>query len=223
MYYKSATALAALLLAASSASVFARPAITADNANLRSGPGVEDSVVAVIPDDSSIDVGHCAGSWCRVSWNGVDGYLSRSLIASGSERGTRAPEGGPQGGPDNGPDGGAYNAGYAYNGPYDDNYGNYGYADDSYPGYFFGGDVGGYGNRRYGGDRHSGGGHGVVNYQGNGHDPSAVNAEGSGRGPNAAPLVSRASTQGPQTGSQHTVGGGHSSGGHFGGGHAGIR
>lgn len=219
MHYKSATALAALLLAASSASVFARPAIATDNANLRSGPGVEEAVIAVIPGEAPIDVGHCAGSWCRVSWNGVEGYLSRPLIGSGPAPGLRGPEEGLQGGPDNGPDADAYNTGYADSGPYDGNDDGYDYADVGYPDIFFGSDWGRYaGARRDRGDR---GGR-------PGHDDRAVNSGGGGRDPNAAPLVSRASTQGLQAGTQHSgnggrVGGGAMAHGHVGGGHVGIR
>lgn len=75
---------AGLLLAASSASALATPAATTFNSNLRSGPGVDNPVVAIIPAGAAIDVGRCAGSWCRVSAQGAEGFLSRSLIAMGA-------------------------------------------------------------------------------------------------------------------------------------------
>ncbi len=181
MRYKAATALAAVVMAASSAGVSARPAIATFNANLRSGPGIDNPVVAIIPDQAPIDVGGCTGSWCRVSWNGLDGYLSTSLIAFASSRGTQALAQEPLAGeppvigdivrplttllpggcdPSFDPNCAGYNAGYIYDngygyGPYyangDYGYGNYGY---------YGADgaiLGGYEGRRYGGARFGGG------------------------------------------------------------------
>lgn len=184
MRYKTTTALAIVLLAASEAGVSARPAIATFNANLRSGPGIENPVVAIIPDQAPIDVGSCRGSWCRVSWNGQDGYLSTSLIASVSSRRRMAAEqpvaeapvasvdrplatspaagyayGGGYG-PDYGDNG--YDAGYAYGGGYDpyyayDNYDDdYGYGYDNY-GVNGGLYLGGGNGRRYGAGRYGGG------------------------------------------------------------------
>jgi uncharacterized protein YraI len=230
MHHKSATALAGLLLAASSASAFARPAIAMFNANLRSGPGVENSVVAVIPDSAPIDVGRCAGSWCRVSWNGVDGYLSRSLIASSaSARRPRGVEGesdaappvvgddraayarpacDPSVDPNCGggyPDSSAYNGGYDNGYPYDDYaYSGYGYDPGLYGGAYIGGYGGGYADGRYGGGRFYGGNR-------------AANIAAGARGPGGAPIVG-ANTQGVQGGPGRVVGGGQFRGGRFGGG-----
>jgi hypothetical protein len=168
MFSKTLPSLAGLLLAASSASVYARPAMTTFNANLRAGPRVSNPVVEIIPDQAMIDVGRCAGSWCRVSWNGVDGYLSTTLIAPVSSPRSRVIEAEPAEAPsvfysdrqvvvapncDPSFDT-ACGASYAYdNGFYGDNrYDNYGYADSS----FYGGNYGaGYG-AGYGGGYRSG-------------------------------------------------------------------
>lgn len=86
MSRKAKAILAGVFLAGSCAGALARPAITTFNANLRSGPGVDNPVVTIIPDQSLIDVGSCTGSWCRVNWDGSEGWLSRTLIASTSAR-----------------------------------------------------------------------------------------------------------------------------------------
>ena len=165
MSRKAKVILAGVFLAGSCASALARPAITTFNANLRSGPGVDAPVVTIIPDQSLIDVGSCSGSWCRVNWDGAEGWLSRTLIASTSGRRTIVP--GPGAAPDAVAPGcdpadascmAAYNQGYdgsyADNGSYD-----YGY-DYGAPlgigigidgGYYGGGDYGhGYYDRGYG-------------------------------------------------------------------------
>lgn len=116
MRFKTATILASMMLAASGASAFARPAVASTDANLRSEPGVGSPVLAVIAAGAPIDVGRCTGSWCRVSANGGEGFLARSTIAFGGAPGAGGPiavapaEGGPAGLTDE----------YAYddNGPY---------------------------------------------------------------------------------------------------------
>lgn len=85
-YKKSAVLVGALLagsLAGSCASAVARPAFTTFNANLRSGPGVGSPIVDIVPDQAQIEVRSCSGSWCRVNWEGAEGYLSSTLIAYG--------------------------------------------------------------------------------------------------------------------------------------------
>jgi uncharacterized protein YraI len=179
MRYKAATALATVLLAAATAGVSARQGIVTFNANLRSGPGIENPVVAIIPDQAPIDVGACTGSWCHVNWNGLDGYLSTSLIASASSRGTQPAQeplaGPPVVGdivrplttllpgcdPSFDPNCAGYNGNYAYDSGYGPNYaygdyGDYGYGNY---GYYGAGGVylGGYEGRRYGGARFGGG------------------------------------------------------------------
>jgi uncharacterized protein YraI len=71
------------LLAGSCAGAVARPAFTTFNANLRSGPGIGSAIVDIVPDQAPIEVRSCSGSWCRVNWEGAEGYLSSTLIAYG--------------------------------------------------------------------------------------------------------------------------------------------
>jgi uncharacterized protein YraI len=83
MRVKTATILASLMLAASGAGAFARPAVASTDANLRSDPSVDSPLVAVIAAGAPLDVGSCTGSWCRVSATGGEGYLARSTFAFG--------------------------------------------------------------------------------------------------------------------------------------------
>ena len=125
MRSKSATALAGVLLAATTAGAFARPAVTTASANLRSGPGVENPVVAVVPAGASIDVGKCRDSWCRVRAASGSGYISRALIAFGGARGPAVAS--------YAPDYGAASSGGGY--AYDNAYNDYGYGGYGNPGY----------------------------------------------------------------------------------------
>jgi len=81
MRYKATVLLIGSLVAGSCTGAFARPAITTFNANLRSAPGVGSPAIAIVPDQAMISVHSCRRSWCLVDWNGVEGYLSSTLIA----------------------------------------------------------------------------------------------------------------------------------------------
>ncbi len=155
MRMKAATALAgailavsgaSAILAVSAASALARPAVTTTDSNLRGGPGVENPVVGVLPAGSAIDVGNCAGTWCRVSGDGLTGFLSRSLIAFGGARGAPAVATLPPGPGPVGSDVGPYPDDYAYtnNNGYYDSYGpDYAYGPGyGYDGYGYGPGVG---------------------------------------------------------------------------------
>jgi uncharacterized protein YraI len=133
MRLKSATALAGVVLAATTAGAFARPAVTTASANLRSGPGVQNPVVAVVPAGARIDVGKCMASWRRVRAASGSGYISRALIAFGGARGPAVAA--------YAPDYGAASsgAGYAYDNAYNDyGYGGYGFDSPGYASYDYG-------------------------------------------------------------------------------------
>jgi uncharacterized protein YraI len=49
--------------------------------SLRSGPGTQYARVTVIPAGARVDVGRC-GSWCAVSFRGLNGYASASYIST---------------------------------------------------------------------------------------------------------------------------------------------
>jgi hypothetical protein len=67
----------ALLFFAGAASA----ATITNDLNLRRGPGTRYSVIDTMPAGSSVRLLSCGGSWCRVAWNGIEGYASRSYIS----------------------------------------------------------------------------------------------------------------------------------------------
>ncbi len=52
--------------------------------DLKQAPAAESKVLAVIPKGSAITVGDCSNGWCRVSWNGRDGYILTKEMRLGS-------------------------------------------------------------------------------------------------------------------------------------------
>jgi len=54
-----------------------------NEAKLQQAPSTGSSVLAMIPPGGAIKVGDCTNGWCRVSWNGQDGYvLTKSVHLS---------------------------------------------------------------------------------------------------------------------------------------------
>ena len=51
-----------------------RPFTTTAETNLRKAPRADGEVLALIPKGMRVEVGDCRDGWCRVSWNGQDGY-----------------------------------------------------------------------------------------------------------------------------------------------------
>jgi hypothetical protein len=74
-------AASAVVLSAGSANAALATAET--SLNLRSGPGTQYRVVGTIAAGTTVDVGGCTGSWCRVSFSGGSGFANRSYLAMG--------------------------------------------------------------------------------------------------------------------------------------------
>jgi len=69
---------AALLL---TGGVAAAATVVADaDLNVRSGPGVQYPVVAVIPDGAPVDATACQGGWCHVDYRGRVGWASSTYL-----------------------------------------------------------------------------------------------------------------------------------------------
>lgn len=63
------------------------PGIVTVQAELREAPASESKLLAVIPKGSAIRIGDCSNGWCRVSWDGRDGYmLTKSVRLGGGAR-----------------------------------------------------------------------------------------------------------------------------------------
>lgn len=60
------------------------PGIVMVQTDLKQAPAAESKVLAVIPKGSAITVGDCSNGWCRVSWNGRDGYILTKEMRLGS-------------------------------------------------------------------------------------------------------------------------------------------
>lgn len=71
-----------LALAASISSASARTGETSAPAKLRSGPGSSYPAVASVPAHSRVNVLRCPKAWCAVDWQGLEGYIPRSIVVS---------------------------------------------------------------------------------------------------------------------------------------------
>jgi uncharacterized protein YraI len=64
-----------------------KPSATISVTNLRTAPRTDSEVLTVIPRGTTIEVGDCRKGWCRVSWNGRDGYAGvRNLDTAAVQR-----------------------------------------------------------------------------------------------------------------------------------------
>jgi len=79
---KRLTFAAAALAAAVVLPAAAHAAYTTGSVNLRSGPGTSYARLTTVPAGAYVDVYDCA-SWCRVSWNGYEGWISGSYVDAG--------------------------------------------------------------------------------------------------------------------------------------------
>ncbi|MTH96155.1 SH3 domain-containing protein [Roseibium sp. RKSG952] len=61
---------------------FAAPAVTTANVNFRQGPGTGYGSFGTIPNGSPVELGECndTGSWCSVSFNGQNGFVSGNYL-----------------------------------------------------------------------------------------------------------------------------------------------
>ncbi|MBV9347768.1 MAG: SH3 domain-containing protein [Pseudolabrys sp.] len=135
------------------APAFAKTITLGAETNLRKAPGTTSEVVTLMPKGETVEIGECDAGWCRVTWNGNEGYaIQRNLgmVVPGAPKtaARRAPprtqdyddaddgvevEYGP---------GYAYGPGYVYGPP--PYYGGYYYRPRPYWGYRYG-----YGYRRW--------------------------------------------------------------------------
>src|SRR5262245_32322507 len=57
-----------------------QPTITIAVTNLRKGPRTDSEILTLSPKGTTVGVSNCRDGWCRVSWNGQDGYaIGRNL------------------------------------------------------------------------------------------------------------------------------------------------
>jgi Bacterial SH3 domain len=61
----------------------AKPATVAAEVNLRKAPGTDSEIITLIPKGTMVEVGACTNGWCKVSWNGQDGYSIATNLGLG--------------------------------------------------------------------------------------------------------------------------------------------
>jgi uncharacterized protein YgiM (DUF1202 family) len=76
----SRTALAAVTMIAFTAAASAKPVTLSSETNLRTAPGTKSDVVTAMPKGAAIEVGECDAGWCKVTFDGKDGFaVERNL------------------------------------------------------------------------------------------------------------------------------------------------
>ncbi|MBV8792279.1 MAG: SH3 domain-containing protein, partial [Pseudolabrys sp.] len=86
------TVSAASLLALTAAAV-AKPVTLASETNLRAAPGTKSDVVGLMPRGETIEVGACDAGWCKVTWNGKEGFAIARNVGMASPPRTVAARG----------------------------------------------------------------------------------------------------------------------------------
>ena len=76
-------ALAATMVAALSAAASAKQVNVNADTNLRKAPGTTSEVITLIPKGEKVEADSCDAGWCKVSWNGRDGYAIGRNLAIG--------------------------------------------------------------------------------------------------------------------------------------------
>ncbi len=80
-------AVIATMLAALSTAASAKPVTVTSETNLRKAPGTNSEVITLIPKGEKVEAGSCDAGWCKVTWNGQDGYaIGRNLGLAPSAR-----------------------------------------------------------------------------------------------------------------------------------------
>jgi uncharacterized protein YraI len=86
--------LSAALLAAMSVAATAKPVTLSAETNLRKAPGTKSEAVGLMPKGTEVEVGECDAGWCKVTWDGQEGYaIARNLgmVVPGAPREAAAP------------------------------------------------------------------------------------------------------------------------------------
>ena len=73
-------AVIAAMLTALSTAAAAKPVTVTSETNLRKAPGTDSEVITLIHKGEKVEAGSCDAGWCKVTWNGQDGYaIARNL------------------------------------------------------------------------------------------------------------------------------------------------
>ena len=72
--------LSGTVLAFSTVAAAAAPATVDSDLNLRNGPGTNFAVVDTMPAGARVNAFDCAAGWCRVAFNGIEGYAGQAYL-----------------------------------------------------------------------------------------------------------------------------------------------
>ena len=86
--------LSAAMLAALSAAAAAKPVTITAETNLRAAPGTKSETLGLMPKGTEVEVGECDAGWCKVTWDGKEGFaIARNLgmVVPGAPREASTP------------------------------------------------------------------------------------------------------------------------------------
>ena len=64
---------------------------TANQSDVRAGPGSNFSVIGHMPAGTKVEVTDCTGGWCQVDFNGIAGFVSTPDLGTARRNGKAAP------------------------------------------------------------------------------------------------------------------------------------
>lgn len=64
------------------AAALAQDAYATADLNLRAGPGTQYAIVGSVPEGAGVDTLTCAGSWCRIRYEGDVGWVAAAYLAA---------------------------------------------------------------------------------------------------------------------------------------------
>ena len=73
---------AAIIAILATTGAHARPVAIAKETNLRKEPNTGSEIIATVPKGTKVEVGACEKDWCKVSFNGQDGYMIAQNLAA---------------------------------------------------------------------------------------------------------------------------------------------
>ncbi len=74
------TAIASALLLLTTVPVSAEQARAISDVNMRSGPGSGYGRIDTLPADERVELIECASGWCRIAWNGQEGWVAERFL-----------------------------------------------------------------------------------------------------------------------------------------------
>src|SRR5690242_14559813 len=87
---RSRTAFAAASLIALTAAASAKPVTLSTETNLRAAPGTKSDVVTAMPKGAAIEVGDCDAGWCKVTFDGKEGFAIERYLGEAPPRAATA-------------------------------------------------------------------------------------------------------------------------------------